>query len=159
MFIVQKHVAKCTWWICPQYIMRCRCMPNWYPQHRYPCLREYWTILVREDQAKWVRLNIPFSAFLDLVGGWGWCFFFFFFFFFWGGGEFTGHWWFPLTKASDAEFCCFCLICAGITGWVNNGEAGDLRRHGALYDVTVMRGNATNGQSLWWILTSNFFNQ
>ena len=24
-------------------------------------------------------------------------------------------------------------------GWVNNGEAGDLRRHRAHYDVTVMK--------------------
>ena len=30
------------------------------------------------------------------------------------------------------------LICARINGWVNNREAGDLRRHGAHYDVTVM---------------------
>ena len=32
----------------------------------------------------------------------------------------------------------FSLICAWINGWVNNGEAGDLRRHWAHYDVTVM---------------------
>ena len=32
----------------------------------------------------------------------------------------------------------FSLICARINGWVNNGEAGDLGRHGALYEVTVM---------------------
>ena len=32
----------------------------------------------------------------------------------------------------------FTLICARINGWVNNGEAGDLRRHRAHYDVTVM---------------------
>ena len=32
----------------------------------------------------------------------------------------------------------FSLICAGINGWVNNREAGDLRRHRAHYDVTVM---------------------
>ena len=32
----------------------------------------------------------------------------------------------------------FFLICAWINGWVNNGEAGDLRRHRAHYDVTVM---------------------
>ena len=31
-----------------------------------------------------------------------------------------------------------CLICAWIDGWVNNGEAGDLRRHGAHNDVIVM---------------------
>ena len=31
-------------------------------------------------------------------------------------------------------------VCAWINGWVNNCEAGDLRRHGAHYDVTVMDG-------------------
>ena len=31
------------------------------------------------------------------------------------------------------------LICARINGWVNNGEAGDLRRHRAHFDVIVMR--------------------
>ena len=32
----------------------------------------------------------------------------------------------------------FSLICVWINGWVNNGEAGDLWRHLAHYDVTVM---------------------
>ena len=32
----------------------------------------------------------------------------------------------------------FSLICARINGWVNNDEAGDLRRHRAHYDVIVM---------------------
>ena len=32
----------------------------------------------------------------------------------------------------------FSLICVWINGWVNNGEAGDLRRHRAHYVVTVM---------------------
>ena len=32
----------------------------------------------------------------------------------------------------------FSLICAWISDWVNNGEAGDLRRHCAHYGVTVM---------------------
>ena len=32
----------------------------------------------------------------------------------------------------------FSLICAWINGWVNNHEAGDLRRHPAHYDVIVM---------------------
>ena len=31
------------------------------------------------------------------------------------------------------------LICARINGWVNNHEAGDLRRHRTQYDVSVMR--------------------
>ena len=32
----------------------------------------------------------------------------------------------------------FSLICAWINGWVNNREAGDLRRYHAHYDVIVM---------------------
>ena len=32
----------------------------------------------------------------------------------------------------------FTLICAPINGWVNNREAGDLRRYRAHYDVIVM---------------------
>ena len=32
----------------------------------------------------------------------------------------------------------FSLICAWINSWVNNREAGDLRRHHAHYDVTVL---------------------
>ena len=32
----------------------------------------------------------------------------------------------------------FTLICARMNGWVNNGEAGDLRRNRAHYDVIVM---------------------
>ena len=32
----------------------------------------------------------------------------------------------------------FSLICVWINGWVNNSEAGDLRRYRAHYDVTVM---------------------
>ena len=41
----------------------------------------------------------------------------------------------------------FSLICAWIKGCVNNREAGDLRRHHAHYDVTVMKtffGGGTN---------------
>ena len=37
----------------------------------------------------------------------------------------------------------FSLICAGIDGWVNTREAGDLRRHRAHYDVIVMQGKVT----------------
>ena len=35
----------------------------------------------------------------------------------------------------------FTLICARINGWVNNCEAGDLRRNCAHYDVIVMKSN------------------
>ena len=47
--------------------------------------------------------------------------------------EFTGQRWIPRTWALN-----FSLICAWIYDGVNNCEAGDLRRHGAPYDVTVM---------------------
>ena len=50
-------------------------------------------------------------------------------------GESTGHRWIPLTIASDAELF---FICAWTNDWVNNREAGDLWRHGAHYDVTVI---------------------
>ena len=36
------------------------------------------------------------------------------------------------------EFPAQSANCAWINGWVNNREAGDLRRHRAHYDVIVM---------------------
>ena len=50
-----------------------------------------------------------------------------------------------LLKASDAELWCFSLICAWISAWVNNCEAGDLGRYCAHYDVIVLQwSNLTN---------------
>ena len=40
-------------------------------------------------------------------------------------------------KAVMQSFDVF-LICAWINGWVNNGEAGDLRRHLAHHDVILL---------------------
>ena len=59
-------------------------------------------------------------------------------------GEFTGPRWIPRTKASDAELW-FSFICAWIIGWVNNREAGDLRRYHANYDVIVMASMRLHG--------------
>ena len=53
-------------------------------------------------------------------------------------GDFTGHRWIPLTKASGAELWCFLWFAPEQTVWVNIRDAGDLRRHRAHYDVTVM---------------------
>ena len=83
-------------------------------------------------------------------------------------GEFTGDRWIPRTKASDAELWCFlwfapeqtfklnskqwrgiprtktsdaelwCFLWSALNSWVNNREAGDLRRYRAHYDVTIM---------------------
>ena len=47
-------------------------------------------------------------------------------------GEFTGH------KGQWRGDLVFSLIWAWRNGWVNNREAGDLRRHSGHYDVTVM---------------------
>ena len=46
--------------------------------------------------------------------------------------EFTGHRWIPHGALMAS------LIWSRINGWVNNREAGDLRRHCAHYDVTVI---------------------
>ena len=42
-------------------------------------------------------------------------------------------------KGQWREALMFSLICVWINGWVNNREAGDLRRYRAHYDVIVMR--------------------
>ena len=51
-------------------------------------------------------------------------------------GEFTGHLWIPCTKASGTELC-FLWSAPWVYGWVNNCEAGALRRHHAHYDIIV----------------------
>ena len=63
-------------------------------------------------------------------------------------GEFTGHRWIPRTKASDAERWFFFFLSAPwINGWVNNCEAGDLKRYHAHYNVIVMKANDT---TMFW---------
>ena len=73
-------------------------------------------------------------------------------------GEFTGHRWIPLTKASDAEL----WFAPWINGWVNNREAGDLRRHRAHYDITLMLSGMLHiditfahalSQELWFLIS------
>ena len=49
--------------------------------------------------------------------------------------------WSPVNSPHKGQWCgslMFSLICAWTNGWVNNRDAGDLRRHGAHYDATVM---------------------
>ena len=49
---------------------------------------------------------------------------------------------FPVNSPHKGQWrgaLMFSLICVWINAWVNNREAGDLRRHRAYYDVTVMR--------------------
>ena len=49
----------------------------------------------------------------------------------------------------------FSLICIRINGWVNNGDAGDLRRHRPHYDVILMADTVHNS---WHILRAPFTN-
>ena len=53
-------------------------------------------------------------------------------------GESTGPRWIPLTKTSDAELWCFLGSAPETNGIANNRGAGDLRRHRAYCDVTVI---------------------
>ena len=77
------------------------------------------------------------------------------------------HW---LTVNSPHKGQCgralmFSLICAWINGWVNNREAGDLRRHQAHYDVFVIyrEDNDMNdiyqgeflGKVAFWVINSS----
>ena len=43
----------------------------------------------------------------------------------------------------------FSLICVWINGWVNNREAGDLRRHRGHYDVNIVWPNKQLWKKLW----------
>ena len=50
--------------------------------------------------------------------------------------DFTGE--VPSQKSVTRSFHIFSLICAWTRGWVNNRDAGDLRRLHAHYDATLM---------------------
>ena len=52
----------------------------------------------------------------------------------------------PVTRSFDVS-----LICARINGWVDNSEAGDLRRHRVHYDVIVMYTTGTVTQRSRWL--------
>ena len=51
-------------------------------------------------------------------------------------GESIGHRWITLIKASHWEL--WCSLWPWTTVWANSQDSGDLRRHGARYDVIVM---------------------
>ena len=53
-------------------------------------------------------------------------------------GYLTGHQWIPLTKDHWCGVLMFSFIYAWTNGWMNNRDAGDLRRHCGHYDVTAM---------------------
>ena len=53
----------------------------------------------------------------------------------------------------------FTLICAWINDWVNNREAGDLRRHRDHYDVIVMNPMNINPRSVTWSGRNEIYQQ
>ena len=55
----------------------------------------------------------------------------------------------PLHKAQCRVALMFSLVGTWINGSVNNREAGDLRRHRAQYDVTVMMINKKHSESAY----------
>ena len=69
--------------------------------------------------------------------------------------DFTGHP--PPHKGQWRIALMFSLICAWLNGWLSNRNAGDLRRHRAYYDVTVMSTHEANfiTGDIWW---NAFFN-
>ena len=68
-------------------------------------------------------------------------------------GQFIGHRWIPHTKASDAELWYFLWSAPeSINSWVNNDEAGDLRRHRSHYDVIVMMHEHLISTLAYWSL-------
>ena len=71
-------------------------------------------------------------------------------------GEFH---WSPVNSPHNNQWhgaLMFSLICAWTNGWVNNCDAGDLRRLRSHYDVTVMVYQAlTVIVSVWWVCEMN----
>ena len=61
----------------------------------------------------------------------------------------------PVNSPHKGQWCgalMFSLVCTRINGWVNNGEASDLRRHRAHYEVTVMLQKTVSPQVYIWSL-------
>ena len=63
-------------------------------------------------------------------------------------GEFTGDRWIPLTKPVTRSFDVFFDL-SWINGWVNNRDAGDLRRRRAHNDLIVMKLVLLYGRVSW----------
>ena len=79
-------------------------------------------------------------------------------------GEFPGHRWISLTKASDEELWCFLSSVPEKICWVNSREARALRRHRTHYDAIVIdtdirplqdiyaHQTTSSGNNIWWCI-------
>ena len=68
----------------------------------------------------------------------------------------------PVNSPHKGQWRCalmFSLICVWINSWVNNREAGDLRRCRAHYDVTVMWHSKRATNNVYYIKTTVFRKQ
>ena len=65
----------------------------------------------------------------------------------------TGH---LCAQRPVTQSLMFSLTCAWINCWVNNGEAGVLRRHRAHYNVTEMMAKKTVGEKIKWLRSQNY---
>ena len=74
-------------------------------------------------------------------------------------GEVTGPGEIPAQRPLTRSFDVFFFICAWINDWVNNREAGDLRRHRGHYDVNVMKwtqDTKTNTVVVLWLIACQY---
>ena len=91
---------------------------RWHSHHTHISENEY-----HSKNAWWRHQMETFSALLALCAGIHWS---------------------PVSSPHKGQWhgaLMFSLICAWTNGWVNNREAGDLRRHRAHYDIIVMEIN------------------
>ena len=106
------------WWLVKKFVNTYHYI-QLHPPLQYPS--SYKTMVVCNECSSWWRHQMEtFSALLAICAGNSPV-----------PGEFPTQW--PVTRS-----LMFSLICARTNGWANNGEAGDLRRNHAHYDVTVM---------------------
>ena len=81
------------------------------------CLRHwYWVILMHDDVIKWKHFPRYWSLVREIHRS-------------------------PVNSLHKGQWrgaLMFSLICVRIDGWVNNGEAGDLRHHRSHYDAIVI---------------------
>ena len=92
------------------------------------------TILASSHRLRAVQHTVCYSGMLQLIFG-GFCFLLKMTS---SNGIFPRYWPFVRGQRQGTQGFDVSLICNRINGSVNNGEAGDLRRHRAHYDVTVM---------------------
>ena len=74
-------------------------------------------------------------------------------------GQFIGDRWIPSTNGQWRGALMSSLICTWINGWVNNGEAGDLKYHRIHHDITVRSFAANHQNDNYWYNQQGKFNQ